>query len=49
MTDILPDSVKEDMKVFIGEMAFDDIDLTQIGVFGKTKDSILADLSLIYL
>lgn len=49
MTDILPDSVKEDMKVFIGEMAFEDIDLTQIGVFGKTKDSILADLSLIYL
>lgn len=41
--------IKEDMRVFIERMKFEEVDLEQIGVRGKTKEDILEDLKNLYL
>lgn len=45
----LPDTVKNDMKEFIARMASEDVDVKQLGIYGKTKDAILEELMAIYL
>jgi len=44
----LPDTVKNDMLEFIERMAFEDVDLKQIGIRNKTKQIILEQLRAIY-
>lgn len=49
MASVLPETVKEDMRVFIERMESEDIDLGQIGIHGKTKESVLDELKTLYL
>ena len=45
----LPETVKKDMRIFISRMENESIDLRQIGIRGKTKESILGQLNDIYV
>jgi len=45
----LPESIKVDMNEFIDQMTIEDVDLKQIGIHGKDKDTILKELKAIYL
>ena len=49
MASVLPETVKEDMRVFIERMKSEDIDLGQIGIHVKTKESVLDELKTLYL
>ena len=45
----LPESIKVDMNEFIVQMTIEDVDLKQIGIHGKNKDTILKELKAIYV
>lgn len=45
----IPETIKSDMQAFCSKMIPEKIDLKQIGIFSKTKNSILEDLLKIYL
>lgn len=44
----MPDTIKADMKQFIENMAFEDVDHKQNGIRDKAKESILEELKAIY-
>lgn len=44
----MPDTVLADMRAFIEKMALEDVDLKQIGIFDKTKETILEELRILY-
>ena len=44
----LPDTVRNDMKLFFERIESEDVDLKQLGVREKTKDEIIGQLRLIY-
>ena len=49
MTSVLPEAVKEDMRVFIERMESEDVVPGQLGVREKTKEDILNELRNLYL
>ena len=49
MTDDLPEMVKKDMSTFIQAMEREEINISQIGIRGKTKETILEELKSVYL
>ena len=44
----LPVTVRNDMRTFIERITQEDVDLKQLGIRGKTKESILDQLMEIY-
>ena len=44
----MPAAVREDMRVFLERMNSEDIDVKQLGIRGKTKEMILAQIKEIY-
>lgn len=44
----MPTAVKNDMRIFLEKIADEDVDLKQLGVRGKTKESIIKQLMGIY-
>ena len=44
----LPETIKKDMKEFIERMALEDVDLKQIGLHERSKETVLNELRLIY-
>ena len=40
----MPAGVKEDMQIFFERIASEEVDLKQLGIRGKTKDSIVNQL-----
>ena len=44
----IPDAVIADMELFIDKMKSESIDLKQLGIYDKTKEIILDELSVIY-
>ena len=40
----MPACVKEDMQIFFERIASEEVDLKQLGIRGKTKDSIVNQL-----
>ena len=44
----LPEGVRKDMQIFFERIAFEEVDLKQLGIRGKTKDSIINQLIEIY-
>lgn len=44
----LPDTVKADMRDFTVRMASENVDLKQLGIYDKTKETILDELRFIY-
>ena len=49
MTDDLPEMVKKDMSTFIQAMEREEINISQIGIRGKTKETILEEPRSVYL
>ena len=45
---LLPDTVKNDMRIFVERMISEDMDLKQLGIRDKTKQMILEQLRVIY-
>ena len=44
----VPETVRKDMREFLERMASEEVDLKQLGIRGKSKESILEDLNRIY-
>lgn len=44
----MPESVWEDVHIFIERMADEDVDLKQLGIVGRSKEQILQELEDIY-
>lgn len=44
----VPLTVRDDMRTFIERVTLEDVDLKQLGILGKTKESILDQLKGIY-
>lgn len=45
----VPDAVLTDMRMFVERMASENVDLKQLGIFDKTKETILDELRALYI
>ena len=45
----IPVTIRDDMRVFLERIGREDVDLKQLGIRGKSKESILNQLMSIYI